>query len=74
MGLLLLLPSAWCAEVSTAMDKLLHLELHWHAELVGVAVAVVENFMVGLDAAKCGWLGVDFCLSVCLFVWFGDSE
>ena len=43
MGLLLLLPSAWCAEVSTAMDRLLHLGLHWHAELVGVVVAVVEG-------------------------------
>ena len=44
MGLLLLLPSAWYAEVSTAMGKLLRLELHWHAELVGVAaVAVAEG-------------------------------
>ena len=25
------------------MDRLLHLELHWHAELVGVVVAVAEG-------------------------------
>ena len=37
MGLLLL-PSVGCAVVSTAMDSLLRLELHWHAELVGVVV------------------------------------
>ena len=41
MGLLLL-PSAGCAMVSTVLDKLLHLKLHWHAELVGV-VAVAEG-------------------------------
>ena len=37
----LLLP-AWCAEVSTALDMMLHLELQWHAGLVGVVVVAME--------------------------------
>ena len=40
--LLFLLPLAWCAEASTELDMNLHLELQWHAELVGVVVVVVE--------------------------------
>ena len=43
MDLLLLLPLVWCAEASTALDMTLHLDLHWHAELVGVVVAVMEG-------------------------------
>ena len=42
VGLLLLLPLVWCAKVSTALDMMLHLELHWHAGLVGVVVAAIE--------------------------------
>ena len=42
---LLLLPLAGCAAVSTAMDSLLHLELHWHAELVGVAAVAGGQFL-----------------------------
>ena len=40
--LLLLLPLAWCAEASIELDMNLHLELPWHAELVGVVVAAME--------------------------------
>ena len=43
MDLLLLLPLVWCAEASIGLDMTLHLELHWHAELVGVVVAAMEG-------------------------------
>ena len=43
MDLLLLLPLVWCAEASIGLDMTLHLELRWHAELVGVVVAAMEG-------------------------------
>ena len=43
MDLLLLLPLVWCAEASIGLDMILHLELHRHAELVGVVVVAMEG-------------------------------
>ena len=48
-GLLLLLPLGLCVGESTVADMSLRLELHWHVELEGVAVAVEAVALVELD-------------------------
>ena len=40
LDVLLVLPLAWCARVSTALDMQLYLELPWHVALEVEAVAV----------------------------------